>query len=211
MITIPVKSILVMTLFVVVISAMPKVMSAQIKYRSPISGTPNITYFKDDDVSTTVAKRYSCSTTKVYENHQGTDFSVSEGTTVFAAAKGGLYYRVDSCPTYGSLSSTCGGRYGNHVRIDHQSPYDGAGGEMAVYAHMKLGTVVGLSSVLCGARIGNSGSSGQSSGPHLHFEIRPNGFSGSARRDPFAGSCSQTTSYWYALNSSGLPTTTCQP
>ena len=83
---------------------------------------------------------------------------------------------------------------------------------VSIYAHMKKGTVLSPASVLCGKKIGEVGSSGTSDGPHLHFELRPNGFSSSARIDPFPGMCSQDTSYWSTIadRSSGIPGTTCQ-
>lgn len=196
---------------VVLSLSIPFSSDAQIKFRNPVTpSSAKINTYKDNDSKTTSFKNYSCGTTKVYENHQGTDFGVSLGTQIYASAKGGLYYRHDSCPTYGSMESTCGGRFGNHVRIDHESPYDDGSGTVSVYAHMQKGSVAGLSSVLCSGKIGLSGSSGQSSGPHVHFEIRPSGFSGSSRRDPFAGSCSQITSYWTSVNTSGIPGSTCQ-
>jgi len=199
------------TIAMVLSLSIPFISDAQIKFRNPVTpSAAKINTYKDDDSKTTSAKNYSCGTTKVYENHQGTDFGVSVGTQVYAAAKGGLYYRYDSCPTTGSMESTCGGRFGNHVRIDHESPFDDGSGTISVYAHMQKGSVAGLSSVLCSGKIGLSGSSGQSSGPHVHFEIRPSGFSGSSRRDPFAGSCSQTTSYWNTISISGMPGSTCQ-
>jgi murein DD-endopeptidase MepM/ murein hydrolase activator NlpD len=205
------KTEFVMTCYLLICLTVPVLAEAQIKFRNPVSPSGvSISYFKDNDLSISSAKRYTCDTSKVYENHQGTDFAVPVGTQVYATAKGGLYYRYDSCPTYGSMSSDCGGRYGNHVRIDHESPYDGSAGVVTIYAHMEKGTVSGPSSVLCGAKIGKSGSSGQSSGPHLHFEIRPSGFSGKERRDPFSGKCSQSTSYWTSISSSGMPGTSCQ-
>lgn len=123
---------------ILLILIIPFSSDAQIKFRNPVTpSSAKINTYKDNDAKTTSAKNYSCGTTKVYENHQGTDFGVSVGTQIYASAKGGLYYRYDSCPTYGSMESICGGRFGNHVRIDHESPYDDGSGTASVYAHMQ--------------------------------------------------------------------------
>lgn len=66
-------------------------------------------------------------------------------------------------------SSGWGGGYGNYVIIDHGD------GKSTVYGHMStVGVKVGQS-VEVGEEIGKVGNSGQSTGPHLHFEYRVNG------------------------------------
>jgi murein DD-endopeptidase MepM/ murein hydrolase activator NlpD len=74
--------------------------------------------------------------------------SVRSGRVIFAGAKGG---------------------YGNTVMVDH------GGGMVTLYAHQsRLGATVGAN-VSAGQVIGYIGSTGQSTGPHLHFEVRMNG------------------------------------
>ena len=61
--------------------------------------------------------------------------------------------------------------YGEYVIIDHHD------GTMTLYAHMLSGsrTVVPRQNVSQGQQIGQVGSTGNSSGPHLHFEVRIGG------------------------------------
>jgi murein DD-endopeptidase MepM/ murein hydrolase activator NlpD len=149
-------------------------------------------------------KDWGCGT-RTYSGHRGTDFKLPTGTTVRAAAAGGLYYRYDNCPNEGSWTSTCGGSYGNHVRIEHSDK------RVTIYAHMKKGTPSWPSSVLCGAYVGQSGSSGKSTNPHLHFEVWQTRSSGS-RLDPYLGSCNSIgTSDWTGQGQypSGAVITTC--
>lgn len=173
-----------------------------VKYRLPLSsGSINAWY--DHDTSS-AERRYDGYTAWNYplNIHSGTDFPKSSGTSIFAGAHGELYYRIDNCPNTGSISSTCGGGFGNQVRIKHLD------NKVTVYAHMKLGTPVGLQSLLCGAKVGEVGSSGASTGNHLHFELWSSTSIGT-RIDPFSGTYSQTTSYWVNQNN-GSPTTSCQ-
>ncbi|SNX61199.1 Peptidase family M23 [Nitrosomonas ureae] len=86
--------------------------------------------------------------------HEGVDFAAKTGTPIKAAASGVVIY------------SDRHSEYGNMVEIDH-------GGDLVSrYAHaskriVKLGEVV-----LQGQKIAEVGSTGRSTGPHLHFEIR---------------------------------------
>jgi murein DD-endopeptidase MepM/ murein hydrolase activator NlpD len=89
--------------------------------------------------------------------HQGIDIGAPTGTPIHAADGGTVV-------TAGWL-----GGYGNAVIIDH------GGGRATLYGHQsRLGVGVGQS-VGRSAVIGYVGSTGNSTGPHLHFEVRING------------------------------------
>lgn len=89
--------------------------------------------------------------------HNGWDMNAGQGEPIKAAKAGTVI-----------LSGVKGG-YGNTVMVDH------GGGFVTLYAHQsKLGVSVGQK-VSAGQVIGYVGSTGQSTGPHLHFEIRING------------------------------------
>ncbi|MEW6580089.1 MAG: M23 family metallopeptidase [Chloroflexota bacterium] len=90
-------------------------------------------------------------------NHGGIDLAVPPGTPVYAAGGGTVIF---------SGWSTWG--YGYTVVIAH-------GGTLSVYGHLN-GAFVGCGQVVtAGQNIAVTGSSGRSSGPHLHFEIRGSG------------------------------------
>lgn len=143
--------------------------------------------------------RYDC-TTLTRANHKGTDFGVARGTPVQAAAAGTVIESVTGCPAEGSLGSSCGGSFGNHVIIRHGDLY------ATLYAHLSpsAGQVKVGASVDCGQLIGLSGNSGKTSGPHLHFEVRSNvtaptraGYFAGKPVDPWGGSCStQADTLW---------------
>ncbi|WP_328393302.1 transglycosylase family protein [Streptomyces sp. NBC_00390] len=86
--------------------------------------------------------------------HTGVDFPIPTGTSVQAVAAG----RV--------VSAGWGGAYGYEVVIRHTD------GKYSQYAHLSALTVRSGQQVSSGQRIGRSGSTGNSTGPHLHFEVR---------------------------------------
>ncbi|MBV9263361.1 MAG: peptidoglycan DD-metalloendopeptidase family protein [Candidatus Eremiobacteraeota bacterium] len=88
------------------------------------------------------------------EFHQGLDIAAPTGTTVTAAASG----TVIMAQWYGG--------YGNYILIDH------GGGYSTGYGHLSAIFVSNGQSVARGQAIGAVGSTGQSTGPHLHFEVR---------------------------------------
>lgn len=91
------------------------------------------------------------------EFHQGLDIAAPTGTTVTAAGGG----TVISAGWYGG--------YGNYVLIDH-------GGGMATgYGHLSQIFVGNGQQIQRGQAIGAVGSTGASTGPHLHFEVRIHG------------------------------------
>lgn len=91
-------------------------------------------------------------------------------TNIIAAKDGIVVYSskdISQCPT-GHYGSTCGGGWGNYVKIKHSDGY------YTLYAHMEQNTVTVKEgeAVKQGQVIGKVGSSGSSTGPHLHFEVR---------------------------------------
>ena len=89
--------------------------------------------------------------------HEGIDIAVSLGTPVRAAAAGAVIY-----------ADWLGG-YGNLVVVDH------GGGLSTAYAHNTSFAVSVGQAVAAGQVLSYSGSTGNSSGPHVHFEVRVNG------------------------------------
>ncbi len=177
------------------------------KFRRPVNTYSNNLFSAYYDNQTGGGKKsHYCHSYDTYNNHRGTDFRVRVGTNVYAAANGGVFYRYDNCSTYGYFGSDCGGGFGNNVRIDHEGNVMDGNGWRTIYAHLKKGTAIGNASIPCGRRIGKSGSSGNSTGPHLHFEVRKYGY---PHNDPFAGTCSGPTSFW-VWQGLGIPTTQCQ-
>lgn len=98
------------------------------------------------------------------------------GAKVVACYNGTVISTNSSCPhDYGKSSSCgCGGGYGNYVMIDH------GGGKISIYGHLSGVTVSAGQTVVGGQLIGYVGSTGYSTGPHLHFEMQYNG----VRYDP---------------------------
>ncbi len=90
------------------------------------------------------------------------------GTIVIAADSGTVFSSYSGCPhDYGkSYSCGCGGGYGNYIMIDHGN------GKSTVYGHLSGLTVSTGDYVEKGQIIGYVGTTGHSTGPHLHFETR---------------------------------------
>lgn len=93
------------------------------------------------------------------------------GADVVAAKEGVVIDTYNGCiHNWGKEGSCgCGGGYGNYVMIAHDD------GKMTVYAHLSTTMVYSGQKVYQGQVIGFVGSTGHSTGPHLHFETRLNG------------------------------------
>jgi murein DD-endopeptidase MepM/ murein hydrolase activator NlpD len=89
--------------------------------------------------------------------HQGIDLAAPEGTEVFAVADG-----VVTETGYHPI-------YGNYIIISHSGRWT------SLYGHLQKIETVLRSTVRSGTLIGRVGSTGQSTGPHLHFELRQDG------------------------------------
>jgi murein DD-endopeptidase MepM/ murein hydrolase activator NlpD len=88
--------------------------------------------------------------------HTGTDLAAPTGTPVLAASDGTI------------VSAGWDGPYGRKVELRHR------GGTVTTYGHLSAIAVEG-GDVQAGKVIGRVGSTGNSTGPHLHFEVRPAG------------------------------------
>jgi murein DD-endopeptidase MepM/ murein hydrolase activator NlpD len=106
-------------------------------------------------------------TQKYWTRHPGIDIAAPKGTPIFAADAGYVTFagwdreRVS---------------YGNMILINHGNGY------VTRYAHLSAFVVTAGDSVKKGQLIGRVGSTGNSTGPHLHFEIIRNG----ARLNPYS-------------------------
>ena len=96
-------------------------------------------------------------TGKVSSFHKGIDIAASSGNPVLAAASGTV------------VKSYMSSSYGNYIVISH------GGGLMTAYAHLSRRLVSVGDTVSAGQQIGKVGSTGNSTGPHLHFEVYVNG------------------------------------
>ena len=103
------------------------------------------------------------------ENRHAVDFAVPEGTPVLAA-RDGTVMQVEARFAGGGLGSVDAIDRANFVRILHED------GTMALYAHLAPGGVQVRPGerVRRGQRIGTSGNTGYSGGPHLHFVVQAN-------------------------------------
>jgi murein DD-endopeptidase MepM/ murein hydrolase activator NlpD len=96
-------------------------------------------------------------------NHMGIDIGVSTGTAIHAAADGIVIFAGWS------------GGYGNFVMIDHGIEPNSGKMLVTCYAHNSGFAVSAGKSVVKGDTIAYAGSTGNSTGPHCHFEVRVNG------------------------------------
>ena len=88
--------------------------------------------------------------------HTGLDFRVPTGTPVVAAANGTI------------ISAGWEGSYGYSIQVDHGSGY------ITTYNHLSK-VIYSSGEVAAGQEIGRSGTSGNTTGPHLHFEVLKDG------------------------------------
>ena len=131
----------------------------------------------DQDPAVGTFKDYNCGNNS-YDGHHGTDIAIfpfpfykldNDIVEVIAAAPGMIVDKSD-----GNFDKNCGANnlQANYIVVQH------ADGSRVLYFHMKKNSltskVIGQS-VLEGEYLGVVGSSGNSTGPHLHFEVRVNG------------------------------------
>jgi murein DD-endopeptidase MepM/ murein hydrolase activator NlpD len=155
----------------------------------------------DQDTASGTFHDYNCGTI-TYDGHKGTDIAISpfpfykmdnDQVEVIAAAAGTIIDKND-----GEFDKNCVGAgsnlTANYIIIQH------ADGSYALYWHMKknsLTTKIIGQSVVSGEFLGVVGSSGNSSGPHLHFEVW-SGSTSATVNDPFAGTCNllNASTWW---------------
>jgi murein DD-endopeptidase MepM/ murein hydrolase activator NlpD len=90
--------------------------------------------------------------------HKGVDIAAPQGTSVYSSAEGEVV-RIGRQPE----------GYGNFIELRHPN------GMNTLYAHLSRIDVASGDRVQGGERIGLVGTTGYSTGPHLHFEVRRNG------------------------------------
>ncbi|MCP2282820.1 Peptidase family M23 [Promicromonospora umidemergens] len=104
--------------------------------------------------------------TGIYRLHAGVDYAAPAGTPVLALADG-VVTSIETSPTGGNM-----------IVLDHTiAGPDGARRVGSAYLHLLDGstTVAEGDTVTAGAQIAQVGSTGRSTGPHLHLEVRPGG------------------------------------
>ena len=141
--------------------------------------------------------------TRTYDSHRGTDFAlwpfgwnkVDGGEVqVIAAAAGTIAYKSEIDPTdHNPCDGGSANDPWNFIGVVHGD------GRLTIYGHMRYNSLtrklVG-DSVAQGEYLGTAASSGNSSGPHLHFEARYGAYSNNEWVDPYAGPGSQPESLW---------------
>ena len=96
--------------------------------------------------------------TNTWKFHSGVDLAAPTGTSVFACKNGTVQSAVRGDPIFG-----------NYIILSHQK------GITSVYAHLSKILVEKGQTVKTGEEIGKVGTTGASTGPHLHFEVRQDG------------------------------------
>lgn len=160
-------------------------------------------YFDHDPVNPGSVEDWNCGDI-TYDvpgyNHNGTDIGIfpfartmqeNDAVEVIAAAPGIIVQKVD-----GNYDQNCNGSNPNwnYLFVQHSD------GTFALYGHMKDQSLTSLQvgdSINTGDYIGIVGSSGASTGPHLHFEIMEANLTSV---DPYTGPCNSGTSMWANQN-----------
>jgi murein DD-endopeptidase MepM/ murein hydrolase activator NlpD len=125
-----------------------------------LAATPAIQPVSNKDLNR-IASGFGYRIDPVYKTiklHAGLDFAAPQGTPIYATADGAI-----------KVAGFSDGGYGNHVVINHGYGYE------TVYGHMVRIKARGGQRVKRGEIIGYVGSTGKSTGPHCHYEVRKNG------------------------------------
>ncbi|NLC33675.1 MAG: peptidoglycan DD-metalloendopeptidase family protein [Erysipelothrix sp.] len=107
--------------------------------------------------------------------HYGYDYASSAGTPIYAAANGVVVASANGCPTFGRLGDMCGraqgGLAGGGNQVHILVNVDGKTYALN-YSHMQVNSPIASGTVITqGQVIGRIGSSGNSTGPHVHVEV----------------------------------------
>lgn len=152
----------------------------------------HISNYVDQDTASGATLDYNCGT-RTYDGHLGLDITLwpfwwemmaDEQVEVIASAPGTIVQKYDG---NFDMNCSCTGSW-NGVIVEH------ADGTIALYGHFKSGSLTSKpvgSTVLTGEFLGLVGSSGCSTNPHLHFEVRDADLK---VIDPFDGNCDSTNS-----------------
>lgn len=143
----------------------------------------------DHDTASNSIRNYNCKV-YTYDGHEGTDFvlrsfrQMDSGVAVLAAAGGRVVTVIDTMYDRNKQSVKERG-FGNYIAIQHAEGYT------SYYVHIRThSAMVAVGDMVDrGQPIALVGSSGNSSDPHLHFEVW-------RRVDPFAGNCGDRASLW---------------
>ena len=102
-----------------------------------------------------------------YTGHSGADFSCPTGSKVVAAESGTVIISADLHDDNGNYRS-----YGRYIVIKHDKTTSSGAAVYTLYAHNSERLVSAGQHVEKGQQIAKSGSTGNSTGPHCHFEVR---------------------------------------
>jgi murein DD-endopeptidase MepM/ murein hydrolase activator NlpD len=140
--------------------------------------------------------------TRTYDGHRGTDYALwpfswnkldAGEMQVIAAAAGKIVGKENVDSTDHNCGSSISSERWNYVALLH------ADGRMTLYGHMRYNSLTSKGmgqTVAQGEYLGTVASSGNSSGPHLHFEVRYGSYTDAEWIDPYAGPSSQPESLW---------------
>jgi murein DD-endopeptidase MepM/ murein hydrolase activator NlpD len=138
---------------------------------------------------------------RTYDGHRGTDIALypfswnklDAGAVQVIAAAAGTIVSMSNTDSTDHNCNVASSDTWNYVALVH------ADGRMTIYGHMRYNSLTSKQigqTVAQGEYLGTVGSSGNSSGPHLHFEVRFGSFSLAEWIDPYAGPGSQPESLW---------------
>ncbi len=159
-----------------------------------------VSAYVDQNKTSGQIQDYNCGT-NTYDGHTGTDISTwpfnfykldNDLVEVIAAADGVIVAKHD-----GEFDKNCGATNvsANYLVIRH------ADLSVSFYWHMKKNSVTTKQigdAIVAGEKIGIVGSSGNASGPHLHFEVKTDFSVATSYIDPFTGTCNSlsATTWW---------------